>query len=152
MTATNHALTGALIGLSIGNPLIAIPAALLSHFVLDALPHYGSPQEEPEKLKSIWFRNYLIVEAILCFGIVAVLVIVRPQYWALAAVCAFIASSPDLVSANRYFKVRSGKSWKPSAYSRFASYIQWFERPIGALVEAAWLFAMVFLLVNLLVI
>ena len=33
MRATNHALTGAIIGLTVQNPWVALPAAFLSHFV-----------------------------------------------------------------------------------------------------------------------
>jgi hypothetical protein len=32
---------GAIIALAISQPLIALPLAFVSHFVLDALPHYG---------------------------------------------------------------------------------------------------------------
>ena len=42
MTATNHALTGAIIGLVIGEPVLAIALAFASHFICDALPPVGS--------------------------------------------------------------------------------------------------------------
>ena len=138
MTATNHALTGAIIGLTVQQPLLALPLALLSHFVLDVLPHYGSNLPQEVLLKTKGFRYYLYVELVLCMLLVAVLVAAQPAHWFLAAVCAFVAAAPDLLSINRYFKVRTGSSWKPGWYSRFASAIQWFERPIGAIVEVAW--------------
>ncbi len=137
MTATNHALTGALIGLVIGEPLIAIPAALVSHFICDALPHYDSVLRE-EKLHKTWFRYYLIAEASLCFLIVLVLAIVQPENWLLASICAFVAASPDLLWIPRYVKTLSGRVWQPNRYERFASNIQWFMKPSGAVVEIAW--------------
>lgn len=137
MTATNHALTGAIIGLAVGQPLIALPAAFVSHFVCDALPHYGSAH--PDKaIRSDRFRNYLITEASLCFLLVLILAVTRPVHWQLASLCAFLAASPDFFWINKYVTVRAGRPWHPNAFSRFAVGIQWFQRPVGAVVEAAW--------------
>jgi hypothetical protein len=146
MTATNHALTGAIIGLAVGQPAIAVPAAFASHFVCDALPHYGSAK--PDKtIRSAGFRNYLVVEALLCFLVVLILAIARPPHWQLASLCAFLAASPDFFWINKYMTIRAGRTWHPNAFSRFAVGIQWFQRPIGAVVEAAWFIAAVAILV-----
>lgn len=147
MTATNHALTGTIIGLVVGEPLIALPAALLSHFVCDAIPHFGSALPQQARLRSNNFRSYLIVEAGICVFLVACLAFFRPEHWFLASLCAFLATSPDLLWINRYLKIRRGKHWKRSAYAKFASNIQWFEKPIGAVVEAAWFVAAIITLV-----
>jgi len=140
VTAVNHALTGTAIGLLVGEPLIALPAALASHFVCDALPHFDS-KIPGARLKWGGFRNYLILEAVLCFLIVLVLALMRPDHWFLASICALLATSPDLLWINRYLKVRRGQHWKASAYANFAGRIQWFAKPIGAVVEAAWFIA-----------
>ena len=124
MTATNHALTGTIIGLVVGEPLIALPAALASHFVCDAIPHFGSALPPQVNLRRKSFRNYLMVEFCLCVLLVVCLAIFRPEHWFLASVCAFLATSPDLLSMNRYLKTRRGEHWKRSAYSAFASKIQ----------------------------
>lgn len=149
MTATNHALTGAIIGLVIGNP-IALPLAFLSHYVLDALPHFGWPGEEGKRLKSNTFRNYLIAEACICFLIVLILFIAHPANWYLAAVCAFLAALPDWFSFNRYRHIKNGEQHAPNLYERFASKIQWFEKPIGGIVELAWASSAIIILANLL--
>ena len=138
MTATNHAMTGAIIGLSVHQPLLALPIALLSHFVLDAIPHYGSHLPQEVLLKTKGFRQYLFIELLLCVALVVVLGTVQPKHWLLAAICAFVAAAPDLLSINRFLRVRMGKSYHPNVYSRFASAIQWFEKPSGAVVEVAW--------------
>jgi hypothetical protein len=147
VTATNHALTGAIIGLVIGEPLIALPAALTSHFVCDALPHYGSSMADKAYLKTVRFRNYLMIDASLCVLLVICLVIFQPQHWLLASVCAFVATSPDLLWLNKYLKARRGQQWKRTAFAKFAGNIQWFQRPIGAIVEAAWFVAAVIILI-----
>lgn len=147
MTAINHALTGTVIGLLVGQPLIAVPAAVASHYVCDALPHFGTNLPEKVVLKSNKFRSYLMVEAVLCFALVVCLAVFRPEYWLLAIVCAFAAAAPDFLSINRYLVVRRGKHWQPGRYTKFAKDIQWFERPIGAVVEIAWFVAAVAIIV-----
>ena len=42
MTATSHAIVGTVIAAKIGNPALAIPIALCSHVVLDAIPHWDT--------------------------------------------------------------------------------------------------------------
>lgn len=141
MTATNHALTGAAIGLLVGEPIIAIPAAVASHFICDALPHYDAKVPGTGRIKSNTFRNYLIVEAAICFLIVLTLFILQPQNWLLASVCAFAAAAPDFGWINKFVKARKGEKHTPNAFSRFAENIQWFHKPIGGWVEAAWALA-----------
>lgn len=138
MTATNHALTGAIVGLAVGEPIIALPLAFASHFVCDALPHFGSQDPNDTRITSSSFRNYLLLDAGLCLLLVLVLVTYQPQYWVLAAACAFIAASPDFGWINKFSKARKGLKWRPNNYSKFAAGIQWFQRPIGAVVEVAW--------------
>lgn len=147
MTATNHALTGAVIGLVTGEPLLALPAALASHFICDALPHFGSASPPQVNLRRNNFRNYLILEFCLCVLLVIVLAIFHPEHWFLAAVCAFLATSPDLLWINRYLKTRRGEHWKASLYAEFAGGIQWFAKPIGAAVETAWFVAGIIVIV-----
>jgi len=151
MTATNHALTGAIIGATIANPWVAMLAALLSHFVLDAIPHYD--HVDPNSfIKTRQFAIRLLVDAALCGTLVIALAILQPHNWWLMAICAFLGAAPDLVSANRWRHARQGKAadWKPSAYARFASKVQWFEHPIGAMVEVFWFGAVLTILISIL--
>ncbi len=141
MRSINHALTGAIIGLVVSEPVVAVPAAVLSHFICDAIPHYGAGLPNNEELKTPLFRKLLYVDTLLCVGLVAILAVLRPERWLLAAVCAFAAASPDLLSLNRYIRVKAHRPWRASMYAKFAHGIQWFERPIGAVVEIAWFIA-----------
>lgn len=147
MTATNHAITGALIGLAVGNPFVAFPAAIASHFVCDALPHFG-PSNPDDLLTSTKFKIMLIIEAILCFVLVVVLSVAQPLYWQVAAVSAFLATSPDIMWIGRFRRAQRGQllSERPALILRFHKSIQWFERPIGAVVELAWAVAGIILL------
>jgi hypothetical protein len=143
MTATNHALTGTALGLIIASPEIAIPLAFLSHFVCDAIPHYGSTDRD-DILKTSTFRKYLYVEAFICFLIVLTLFITRPHHWLVASICAFLATSPDLYWIKRYKVALKNKPWRPGLFGKFASNVQWFQAKrfynpvIGVMVEIVW--------------
>jgi hypothetical protein len=146
MRAINHALTGAIIGLTVSEPFVAVPAALLSHYVLDVIPHYGTGKDEKSTLKSNVFRNQLILDAAFCLILVLVLAISTPINWELATICAFLAAAPDFASMPRYLSIRSGKKHQRSRYEKFATKIQWFERPVGGFVEVTWFVAAIFIL------
>lgn len=140
MTAINHAMTGALIGLVSGHPAVALPAAFLSHFVCDAIPHYGN---EHVKIWGRGFKTYLVTDASLCVLLVAVLFAVHPAHWQLASVCAFLATSPDLLWIRRFVASHRSHQNKPPRQNRLEVLlsdkgIQWFQRPIGAVVEIVW--------------
>jgi len=146
VTATNHALTGAVIGMVVSNPWIAVPTALVSHFVCDAIPHFGMGKEF---IRTKAFRNFLIFDAALCIVLVLFLGMVQPAYWMLAAVCAFVATSPDLLWIPLYKKSLQGKGYTFTGFYKFAADIQWFERPIGGIVELLWFFAATFIVISL---
>ncbi len=149
MRAINHALTGTVIGLAISEPAIALPVAFLSHYVCDAIPHYGGNGSEQEEINSRSFRILLVVDALLCAALVALLALYRPHRWLQAALCAFLAASPDLFSIPRYRSLRKHKSFRPNLYERLAKNLQWFEHPIGAVVEVVWGIGMVVLILTI---
>jgi len=55
MTATGHALIGTVIAAKIGNPALAVPIALASHFAADALPHWDTGYHRTHKSKRRFF-------------------------------------------------------------------------------------------------
>ena len=137
MTATNHALTGALIGLAVHSPWVALPAAILSHFICDAVPHFGMAINTIGKP---WFRLFLFLEASLCGLIVLGLIVLHPFHWPFAVAGAFLAASPDFMWINDFRRAQAGHQiqTRQPAILRFHGWIQWFERPIGGFVEATW--------------
>src|SRR5579884_3917662 len=139
MRAINHALTGSLIGLTVGEPAVALPLALASHFICDIIPHHAATDPtSPEWLGSARFRNVLITDALLCITLVVVLALDHPLHWLLAAICAFVATSPDMLNLRLFIDARSRGSVNITRLLKFTIGIQWFQRPIGAVVEAAW--------------
>jgi hypothetical protein len=151
--AINHALTGAIIGIVVSEPAIAVPAALASHYICDAIPHFDGANGEPAKsnwVRSKTFKYSLYADAVLCGLLVLILAISQPFHWQWAAVCAFVAAAPDFLSINLYKRTLKKKKTKPSLYNRFAGGIQWFERPSGAVVEVAWFSAALIILIPML--
>ncbi len=152
MTAPNHALTGALIGLSVANPALALPLAFLSHFVLDAIPHYNPPETDMVALfrskRFVW--EFLVLGAGVCLLLVVVLALARPAHWLSAAWCAFVATSPDLLWIPRFMTARrSGKDVDVShsnLFWRFHDRIQWKTGPKLIWLEAIWFVGMCLLL------
>lgn len=144
MTASNHAMTGALIGLLLPQPLIAVPLAIASHFICDAIPHFGGGDNA---ISSRWFKRLLQVDALGCLLLVIVLAVMQPVGWPLAILAAFLAASPDIMWLPKFLHARHGHdvTWhEGNPVLWFHTHIQWFERPIGAAVEVAWAAACIF--------
>jgi hypothetical protein len=148
MTATNHALTGAVIGLSVGNAWLALVLALGSHFVCDVLPHYGN---ESVSSGSKEFRTYLIVDCLGAVGVALFLFVLRPEQWFVACWCAFAATSPDLMWLKGFLSSQKGFERTIPNYllAQFHAKIQWFQRPIGVVFESIWALAMIIAIDNL---
>lgn len=142
MTAPNHALTGALIGLSISNPAVAMPLAFLSHFACDAIPHYDlAEQDASKRIRSKKFmQEFLVGGAAACLLLVLTLAAFRPHHWLQAAICAFLAASSDLFWIPRFMHVRrTGQDSPPTnLFLRFHAWIQWRTGPRLFWVEAVW--------------
>lgn len=135
MTGTNHALTGAYIAGAIGNPLIFVPVAFVSHFVLDSLPHFGEAFGKRKKLsKAVWVVDFTL----LLIGLAILLV---TSNW-LLILGALAAISPDLAWIFRFAIAEKWGTLSPTKTNRFNTWhasIQKYERRWGLGVEIAWL-------------
>lgn len=136
MTATNHALSGALIGLAITQPILAIPLAFVSHFVLDAIPHFGLDELGGHLKARRYFHKILLVDALLLS--VVFLILLAAGAPLLVFVCAIAAGSPDLIWAYQYvYKGKFGKlpESKKNRFDKFHSDIQKSQTQKGLFVE-----------------
>ncbi len=135
MTATNHAVTGALIAAVVDKPVLALPLAFLSHFMLDALPHLGADTRGRK------FQYTLAFDVIMASSFLLSIVLLQPPGWLLLLAGAIVAMLPDVVWAPYYFLELQGKRQPTDPldpFSQFHSRIQWGERPWGYLVEILW--------------
>jgi hypothetical protein len=148
MRATNHALTGAIIGLTVQNPWVALPAAVVSHFVCDLIPHHDDPSIPMGSKTEV---NLLILDAVGAVGVATFLFVLRPEAWFVACWAAFLATSPDLMWIPRFIKrVKTGHDIEPRNFiERFHARIQRLASPKGAVVELAWAFGALVVLAKL---
>ncbi|MGB4759046.1 MAG: hypothetical protein WBP26_03230 [Candidatus Saccharimonadales bacterium] len=140
MLAINHALGGAVIGLTVSNPAIAVPLAFMSHFALDTIPHFDWPGNEAARIGRKAFHYQLVGDAILCFLLVVFLFMSKPKDWFIVAVCAFAATAPDLLWIPKFIKVvhRGQKPTNDNWFYKFHFGIQWKTSPWLWWVEALW--------------
>ena len=157
MTAPNHALTGAVIGLSVTNPVLACILAFISHFICDAIPHYDPPGSDSVAIMTSkgFITKLLVAGAGLCALIVFILFLRQPHNWLLAAVCAFLATAPDLFWLPRYLHVkRTGTDInlkRSNLFWRLHAAIQWKTSPSLWKLEAIYAIVVTILLWQMLV-
>jgi len=94
---TPHALVGMAVVTLIPNPLISLPLVLISHFIVDMLPHWNwKPDTRPLSLLGI-ILDLILLESI------AVYLIVRSSQPIILAAGSFFAILPDLLEAPHIF-------------------------------------------------
>lgn len=107
MLSISHAVTGAFIAVKIGNPYLAIPLILLSHYVEDAVPHWDAGTGISSGLKT---RQQAIVHGTIDLALAGIIVIAMFNshgfipYWG-----ALIGLLPDFLEAPRNFL-----RWEPA--------------------------------------
>jgi len=130
MTATNHGLTGALIGAFLPLP-IAIPVAFASHFVLDSLPHYGIPLKK--RNETLVYRFIVYSDTLVALFIAATAVILHK--WNME-ITGWVAYSPDALWVVHYYKQDKNLHIKTkNKFMEFHRAIQRWERPWGILID-----------------
>jgi len=146
MTATNHSITAANLAL-ITKTWWILPIALISHFVLDALPHFGSTKGKDIDKKFIVV--YTIDFILLCsLWLIVLLVTGHFRYLVIAAMTA--AALPDVVWIYRLIlKLRKKIVPKKNILTRFHTAIQWGERSWGWTIELGWLSVMAVIFISL---
>lgn len=131
MIGLNHALTGAAIGLAIQKPLLVIPLAFASHFLLDMLPHFGGHVYQ-------WghrhFNKIIAVDGIVTLLAIILIIFTAPSLTLPIMLGVFFAMLPDALLVPYYMR---GK--KPHWFHDFHLKIQWYEKPPGVIVEGLYL-------------
>jgi len=133
MTLVNHAAAGAIIALTINKPILSLPLAFISHYALDALPHFGYGrggfgEAFKHKLTQVYIAFDLIAMPFLIWSLIG-------TSWVIWA-AAFIATIPDLMWPYVYFGFEKKNLTPPGGpLTEFHSWIQWCHRPWGLIVE-----------------
>lgn len=142
MTATNHALTGAIVAMAVKQPVIALPLAFLSHYILDAIPHFGIHEDDVAKRNVHWlFRTVVSVDTVLVVTLLIAIPLlgdIHVSAWLI--LCGMLAGiAPDSVWIYRHVHFMYRKIERPfGKISHLHQRIQWFEKPWGLPVEIVW--------------
>ncbi len=148
MTATNHAITAANMAL-VTKQWWVLPLALLSHFALDMLPHYGEPTPEARATR---FKTVLGVDMIMLLLFTWLVIMTAGQYTLLVLASMFLAMLPDSVWAYRMYRERKdGELPMKNPITTFHANIQWGERYWGWIIEIGWFVAMLSIYAGLVV-
>ena len=116
MLLTNHVLSGALIGALARRPLPAFTAGVASHFVLDAMPHWGKWDSKRH------FVRVAVRDGLVSLAAMGALAAVSPPDRRLAVLAGMAgAALPDL---DKPAKLWFGRSPFPAAVDRFHMGIQ----------------------------
>jgi hypothetical protein len=131
MTGLNHALTGTAIALAVQQPLLAAPLAFFSHFLLDITPHFGGTPIYEYGHK--YFPYIMLADGVATIGAVAFICTLAPAMATLILLCVLCAMLPDALLFT-YYTQGKPNTW----FHRIHLNMQWFERPPGLIVEAAY--------------
>ena len=143
MLATNHALTGIIIGATLPLP-VAIPVAFVSHFVLDMIPHFGikkSKRNKSYKYKIIVFTDTIIA---LSLAVYAAYIGWWEIFWV-----GWVAYGPDAYWVYLYFKQNKSMNLKvTNKFAKFHESIQT-ERWWGLFIEIPFAVTLFFVFLGL---
>lgn len=142
MTATNHALTGACIATFLRQPFLALPLAYISHFVCDAVPHFGIDMNFRSRAMYWW----LAIDGIVTLTAAGLLISIGVKQPLLLAMAGFAAMSPDLAWLYYGLKGDHGKPHKYGIITQFHSWIQSYQKIPGLFIEFAWATLMIVLI------
>jgi hypothetical protein len=113
---TNHVLSGALIGALARHPLTAFWAGAASHFVLDAVPHWGEWGSQRR------FLRVAVADGLISLAVMGALAAASPADCRLTVLAGMTgAALPD---ADKPAKLWFGRSPFPAAIDRFHMGIQ----------------------------
>lgn len=133
MLSTPHLLVGAAIAHSIPNPAVALPAAFLSHFVLDMTPHWDGSPKAP-------FSKRVVGGVAIDYAFGASLIFLISQgdpRQGIVLLGAFLATLPDFIMAfSRHIKTPLIKFPLIDQFNKYHSNVQYNVRFVSGLMTA----------------
>lgn len=147
MTASNHVVAGAVIAAAVPQAAIALPLAFVSHFIMDALPHYGD--NDKHSWLNRHFKYVLGIDLLLTVVFLGGLLAFQPNNWGILVLGGLVAVSPDVLWLPYFLADLKHQQKEHSKLAKFLKWIQWGERPWGIYIEAAVLVSLFGLLLYL---
>ncbi|MBU0598494.1 hypothetical protein KKF61_05930 [Patescibacteria group bacterium] len=122
MLLLSHTLTGAVIGQKIDSQAIIIPLALISHFILDHIPHWN--YDVPDKYDGWTFLKTLpdIISSAIVY---LTFIFIFPDQWLNITLGVGFAILPDLITLSKYI----------SGLKKIFYYFNWLHTKVQADIE-----------------
>ena len=143
MTATGHAIIGTVIAAKVADPTLAIPLAIASHFLADAIPHWDIATNRKTKTKA-----NLILEAFsdVILGLVLSFLILTFLFPKTSLTYSFlmilVSQSPDWLTAPYYFFGIKSFKW---AYKLQKMFDKDLDKPWGIITQIVFLVIIIIL-------
>ena len=144
MIATNHALTGAVIAVVIKQPVLAIPLAFTSHFICDAIPHFGVDLKFNSRAMYVW----LILDGLFALSAAGFLLWYGVESPVLLAMCGFVATSPDFGWLYYGLNNKLGKVVEYDTLTKIHHIVQWYQKVPGIIIEISWATLMICIIIR----
>ncbi len=151
MTGINHMVTGAVIAGAVQQPVLVLPLAFASHFMLDSMPHFGFKNWDKARRKQKRLINGVITIDVALIVLMLILFVSQGAP-TLFYVAGFVAFSPDLAWVYQFIVNRQLELSEDKPHSRFNEFherIQSRERPSGIYIEAVYLILVGIVLIKL---
>ena len=149
MTAISHGLAGTAIALVVKEPILALPLAFLSHFVLDILPHFGLSFEF--RKRNVFISNLYMTIELLFLGALTAFLYSAGVSWVVFA-SLILAISPDIAWVYRFYiqeQFRKLPEQPRNWFNEFHARIQWSETIFpGLLIEIFFAISLLVFVVN----
>lgn len=149
MTATGHALIGALIAAKFHNPYLAIPLSFASHFAADMVPHWDAGTHHREKSHKQLFKESAVDVVV---GVVTSFVlynyILGESNYVLLYACVFASQLPDWMTAPYFIFNQRSKffEWSKWSYKVQHKLNSRLDLPWGAVTQVVAVIALYILL------
>lgn len=117
MLETPHVAVGAAIAMKVGNPYLALPLALISHLVLDRVPHWNphfytemKKYGKPSKVST----SIAVIDSFVALGLglaISASALPDSSRAILVIACSFLAVLPDQIKTPFFFFKSLRKGW-----------------------------------------
>lgn len=128
MTATGHAVIGAIIAAKVGNPTLSIPLAIGSHILSDAIPHWDVATNSGKKTKKALIYDAafdVVFGFFMAFMILGIFFPATDPFYAVAII--LLAQSFDWLTVPYYFfRIK-----KPPFFFWVYKFQKLFDRKLG---------------------
>lgn len=148
MVGVNHVATGVLVAVAIDKPVLALALAFLSHFVIDAIPHWNYKIANNPAYRQL----AMAMDLTFSLSLLMILSVSLDASTRLVIACGFLALLPDAMWLPHILQGKKAPKNRNNPLHwlrKFHGWLQWSETSKGAYIEVAWFVITIFLILQL---